>query len=199
MGEAGAGVERVYRRRRRLPGRYFVGAGSMLVVAVLQVLGDDSRMRDWGALWFGLVLAVILVMVPLNQFRAHTRVTATGITAQGVLRSRTWAWHEVYDIRVEHVAGNGGGVTYPEWVVHLYDFEGRRFLLPHLNNWQVDDPYAEVSDLCLAAAPYRSLTWERRPRTEELIVRRTAWRKRWTWVVALGVVAAIVAAVLVFD
>jgi hypothetical protein len=124
--------------------------------------------------------AFTVVRVGLEQFRAHTRVTEAGITAQGPLRSRTWAWHEVYDIRVEHHP-RGKGRSAPQWVTRLYDVEGRRFLLPHLDDRQLDDPYAEVSELCLAAAPHRSLSWERQPRVEDLIRRRAARRKGWTW------------------
>jgi hypothetical protein len=194
MGEA-TGVERVYRRRRRLPGRYFAAAGAIIGMALLQVYTDDSGLRRWGSLGIGLLLVTILVMVPLNQYRAHTRVTAHGITAQWALRARTWAWREVYDIRVEHVAGNGAGTMYPEWVAYLYDFEGRRFTLPQLDNWQLDDPYAEVTDLCLAAAPYRSLDWTRRPDIEERIVRRIARRKAWTVAATLALAALIIAVV----
>ncbi|MET7478558.1 hypothetical protein ABZT17_29920 [Streptomyces sp. NPDC005648] len=64
---------------------------------------------------------------------------------------------------------------------HLYDFEGRRFLLPQLDDRRLDDPYAEVSELCLAAAPRRSLSWERQPNVEDLILHRTARRKGWSW------------------
>ncbi|MEU2625032.1 PH domain-containing protein [Streptomyces sp. NPDC007157] len=194
MGEA-TGVERVYRRRRRLPGRYFLAAGAAIGVALLRVYTDDSELRRWGALGIGLLLVTVLVMVPLNQYRAHTRVTAHGVTAQWALRARTWAWREVYDIRVERVPGNGTGTTYPEWVAYLYDFQGRRFTLPQLNNWQLDDPYAEVTDLCLAAVPYRGLDWTRRPDIEEQIVRRIARGKTWAVVAALALVALIVAAV----
>ncbi|MER5521113.1 PH domain-containing protein [Streptomyces sp. NPDC002763] len=192
---AESGVERLYRRRRRLPGRYFAAAGVIIGVALLQVYTADGGLRRWGSLGIGLLLVTILVMVPLNQYRAHTRVTAHGITAQWALRARTWAWREVYDIRVERAEGNGAGSTYPEWVAYLYDFDGRRFTLPQLNDWQLDDPYAEVTDLCLAAAPYRGLAWERRPDVEERIVRRVARRKTWTVVAALALAALIIAAV----
>ncbi|MFD4603427.1 PH domain-containing protein [Streptomyces sp. NPDC058464] len=195
MGET-TGVERVYRRRRRLPGQYFVAAAVTIGVALLQVYTGDSGLRRWGSLAFGLMLVTVLVMVPLNQYRAHTRVTAHGITAQWALRGRTWSWQEVYDIRVERAPGRNAGTTYPEWITYLYDFEGRRFTLPQLNSWQLDDPYAEVADLCAAATPYRGLTWERRPDLEERIVRRIARGKTWTVVVALALTALIIAVVL---
>ena len=195
MGEA-TGVERVYRRRRRLPGRYFLVVGAVMGGAFLRLYTDDTGLRRWGALGFGLLFLVILLMVPLNQYRAHTRITAQGVTAQWALRARTWAWREVYGIRVERVPGGGSGVTYPDWVVFLYDFDGRRFPLPQLNNWQLDDPYAEITDICLTAVPYRGFDWELRPAVEEQIVRRIARRKTWSVVVGLAVAVAIVVAVV---
>ncbi|MFJ9350990.1 PH domain-containing protein [Streptomyces sp. NPDC101237] len=195
MGET-TGMERVYRRRRRLPKRYFLVAGAVMGGAFLRLYTDDTGLRGWGTLGFGLLFLVILVMVPLNQFRAHTRITAQGVTAQWALRARTWAWREVYGIRVERVPGGGSGVTYPDWVVFLYDFDGRRFPLPQLNNWQLDDPYAEITDICLTAVPYRGADWEFRPAVEEQIVRRIARRKTWSVVVGVAVAVAMVAAVI---
>ncbi|GAA2480928.1 PH domain-containing protein [Streptomyces longisporus] len=178
------GIERVYRRRRWPAGPYFILVGVLCLNALIQVghTVDRPYGAGWSAWVFLALVASTVLRVALEQFRAHTRVTAAGITAQGPLRSRTWAWHEVYDIRVEH-APRGSGRTPPQWLTYLYDLEGRRFLLRHLDDWQLADPYAEVSDLCLAAAPYRSLTWERQPHVEERILRRAARRKAWTWAV----------------
>ncbi|MEV7322527.1 PH domain-containing protein [Streptomyces sp. NPDC093970] len=196
MGEA-TGVERVYRRRRRLPRRYFLVLAAIVGGSYLRIYTDDTGLRVWGSLLFGLLFLIILVMVPLNQYRAHTRITAQGVTAQWALRARTWAWREVYGIRVERVPGGTSGVTYPDWVVYLYDFDGRRFPLPQLNNWQLDDPYAEITDICLTAVPYRGFDWELRPAVEEQIVRRIARRKTWSMVIGLAIAVVITAVVAV--
>ncbi|MFF4254010.1 PH domain-containing protein [Streptomyces sp. NPDC001663] len=179
------GVEREYRKRRKLPRAYLLLLGAVMLNALLQT-GRLQSGRDHGGLqiWASgataLLVVAAAVRATLEQYRAHTRVTAVGITAQWPLRSHTWAWHEVYDIRVQP-SPRGSGRLAPQWLTHLYDMEGRRFRLPHLDDWQLDDPFAEVSALCLAAAPYRSLAWERRPQVEERIVRRAAGRKAWTW------------------
>jgi hypothetical protein len=182
MGDSGDGIERVYRRRRKLPWQYLGLVGLVFLNALFQAgrTWDDPHAPRWQTSLFGLFMLVALVRVGLEQLRAHTRVTAEGITAQGALRSRTWAWHEVYDIRVEPTP-RGSGRMAPRWLTYLYDLQGRRFLLRHIDDWQLDDPHTEVSDLCLAAAPSRSLSWERRPQVEERILRRAARRKAWTW------------------
>ncbi|MGW5655936.1 PH domain-containing protein [Streptomyces humi] len=195
------GVERVYRKRRRVPRAYLGLLGLVLGNAFVQIVrfsgerpGDGAGPR-WGAPVFAVLILVTLVRVALEQYRAYTRVTSAGITARGPLRTRTWAWSDVYDIRVEQ-APRGSGRAAPQWLTYLYDHRGRRFLLPHLNDWQLDDPYAEVAELCLAAAPQRSLTWERRPDVEERIRRGAVRRKAWLWGVH-GAVATLVMMIVV--
>ncbi|MFE5032155.1 PH domain-containing protein [Streptomyces sp. NPDC056683] len=177
------GVGREYRKRRRQPRTQLLLLGLLLMNAFVQtgrVSGDRGGGVRWGPPVMALLMAGAIARIVLEQFRARTRVTAVGITAQGPVRARSWAWAEVYDIRVEH-APRGSGRAAPQWLTYLYDFQGRRFLLPHLDDWQVDDPYAEVAELCLAAAPLRSLTWERRPDVEERILRGAVRRRAWTW------------------
>ncbi|MEV6942053.1 PH domain-containing protein [Streptomyces sp. NPDC051172] len=192
------GIERVYRRRRRPQLRHLGLMGLLAVNAFFQssrLFGDPYGHRDgpsgWPPLVFGLLVVTAFARVALEQLRAHTRVTAAGITVQGRLRSRSWAWQNVYDIRVERAPRGTNGMG-PQWLTYLYDVEGRRRLLWHLDDWQLADPYAEVSDLCLSAAPYRSLAWEPRSQVEALILRGAARRKAWTWALygALGVLAA---------
>ncbi|MEV7390924.1 PH domain-containing protein [Streptomyces sp. NPDC091215] len=180
------GVEREYRKRRKLPWSYLGLLGVVLLNAGLQttrLFGDGGGGTGpwWVPLCFGVLMLVTLVLVLLALYRAYTRVTSAGITAQGPLRSRTWAWSEVYDIRVEQARRGSRQAAGPQWITFLYDFQGRRFQLPHLNDWQLDDPYAEVAELCLAAAPYRSLTWERHPDVEERILRTALRRKAQLW------------------
>ncbi|MEU9452292.1 PH domain-containing protein [Streptomyces sp. NPDC048277] len=178
------GIEREYRKRRKEPLGRLLLLGVLLVNGVVQTgrftAGGREGVDRWGPPVFTLLLVVTMARIALEYFRAHTRVTAAGITAQGAVRARTWTWSEVYDIRVEPVP-RGSGRMAPQWLTYLYDFEGRRFLLPHLNDWQLADPYTEVADLCLAAAPHRSLTWERRPDVEERIRQGAVRRKAWQW------------------
>jgi hypothetical protein len=192
------GETREYRRRRRPPGAHLLLLGVLMMNGLLQT-GRLSAEGDGGFRWappvFALLMAAALVRIGLEQYRAYTRVTTAGITKQGPLRARTWAWSEVYDIRVEPVP-RGSGRMAPQWLTYLYDFQGRRFLLPHLDDWQLDDPYAEVAELSLAAAPQRSLAWERRPDVEERILRGAARRKAWLWG-SYGAVAMMVVMIVV--
>ncbi|MGW1623390.1 PH domain-containing protein [Streptomyces sp. NPDC002172] len=201
------GVEREYRRRRKPPLAYLLLPGLLMMNAFIQT-SRVSRDGDGGGsgFWWGppalaLLMALTVARIALEYFRAHTRVTAAGITAQGPIRARSWTWSEVYDIRVEQ-APRGSGRAAPQWLTYLYDFQGRRFLLPHLNDWQVDDPYTEVAELCLAAAPQRSLGWQRRPEVEERILRGAVRRKARLWgtygALAMMVVMFVVSVALVF-
>ncbi|MEU0966314.1 PH domain-containing protein [Streptomyces sp. NPDC005917] len=186
------GLDREYRKRRRLPAAEVLFLGAILANALFRtVLDGRDGGRDW---WWSVVLSLLIVVglgrTLLAQYRAYTRVTAAGITARGPVRTRTWAWSELYDIRVEQ-GPRGSRPGDPQWLSYLYDFNGRRFLLPHLDDRQLADPYAEVSELCLAAAPQRSLDWERRPDVEERILRGAVRRKAWAWGV-LGAMAMMV-------
>ncbi|MEU6199440.1 hypothetical protein [Streptomyces sp. NPDC047061] len=109
--------------------------------------------------------------------------------------ARTWTWQEVYDIRVERVRSEKAGSMYPTWMTYLYDFEGRRYPLPQLTDWQLDDVTTEVAVLRLDAAQYRGPRWEQRHDVEERIVRRTARRKARIQQAVLGVLLLIFAVV----
>ena len=84
------------------------------------------------------------------------------------LRTRSRGRQDVYDIRVEPAHGSSGSLG-PRWPASLYDNDGRRHLLWHVDDWQLDDPHAEVSEL-------RGPRWEPRPAVEELILR--GWARR---------------------
>ena len=109
--------------------------------------------------------------------RGHTLVDARGVVVRGAVIERRWAWHDIYDIRTQPIPKAPAYAR--KWLVHLYDTDGRRFLLPHVDDWQWDDPPAEVDDLRAVAARHRGMTWEPRPAIEARIQRRAGHRKAW--------------------
>jgi hypothetical protein len=139
------------------------------------------------ALWLFLGVRVVL-----EQWRACTFVTADGITVRGPLRTRTWAWTEIYGIRVEN---RGWGS--PHWPAYLYRTDGRRVGLPHFDELQLDDPIAEATDLGATAVRLGLTSLETRPEVEERI-RREA-RRRTAWQRALGASLVVVVALFVRD
>jgi hypothetical protein len=66
----------------------------------------------------------------------------------------------------------------PLWVVRVYDGTGRRFVLPHVNNEQVDDP-AEAEAIIDAWRVRRGPDWAPLPGTEAAIQLQAARRKAW--------------------
>jgi hypothetical protein len=123
----------------------------------------------------------------LEQWRARTLVTADGVTVRGALRTRTWAWSEIYGIRVED---NKWGT--PRWSAYLYATDGRRARLHHLDDHQLADPIAEVAGLCATAVQLGLTSLETRPDVEERVERGARRRRAWlrTAIAGLGIMAA---------
>ncbi|MEU6776336.1 PH domain-containing protein [Streptomyces sp. NPDC046759] len=183
-----AGPARVYRRQRRRPLQAALLPLILVGNAALQTIRTHHTLPIWWAPAAFAALLAIGIWGALLEWRAHTVVTPRGITRQGPLRTRTWAWSAVYDIRVENT-GSRPMNGQPRWPAFLYDSEGHRFLLPHINEWQLDDPCAEVAALRAAAWHY-GMPYGQRAEIEERILRHAGRRRGWQW--------ASVAAVVVF-
>ncbi|MFI6338313.1 PH domain-containing protein [Streptomyces sp. NPDC050535] len=186
------GVEREYRGRRVVPMVYvsLVGLAVMVAIGVLKATtlsGLKASDVMVPALWLFLGVRVVL-----EQWRARTFVTADGITVRGPLRTRTWAWTEIYGIRVEDRRRGS-----PRWPAYLYGTDGRRVRLPHFDELQLGDPIAEAADLCATAVRLGLTSLETRPEVEERI-RREA-RRRTAWQRASGAGVVVVVALLVRD
>lgn len=184
------GIEREYRRRRGIPPGFL----TTLVAAGLVSAGALHAMATLGPSGWD-VLAVVAWLavagrVVLEQWRARTSVTADGVTVRGTIRTRSWAWSDIYGIRVEDNKGST-----PRWSGYLYSTEGRRIRLPHLDEYQLTDPIAEVADLCAAALRLGLTSLETRPEVEERIARGTRRRKaaRRAGIASLVVAAAMFA------
>ncbi|NEA68004.1 PH domain-containing protein [Streptomyces sp. SID12488] len=175
-GVGGGGIEREYRKRRKLPRGVLVSFGFMSLYCLLQ-LNRSTPVADWVKLALLAALVTILARWMLYMRRGHTLVDTRGVVVRGAVIERRWAWHDIYDIRAQPVPKAPSNAR--KWLVHLYDTDGRRFLLPHVDDWQLDDPPAEVDELRAVAARHRGTAWEPRPATEAHILRRTAHRKAW--------------------
>ena len=172
----GDGIEREYRKRRKVPRGVFVYFGCTTLYCLLQ-FNRSSSVPGWAKAALLAVVVTALARWMVYMHRGHTLVDARGVVVRGAVIERRWAWHDIYDIRTQPVpkAPSNGR----KWLVHLYDTDGRRFLLPHVDDWQLDDPPAEVDELRAVAARHQDTAWEPRPATEARILRRTAHRKAW--------------------
>ncbi|MBK3578239.1 PH domain-containing protein, partial [Streptomyces sp. MBT65] len=143
------GIEREYRKRRKVPRGWLASLGGLTVMN-LSYLTRPMSGPDW--LKFVLLAALLAVVARgiLFMRRGRTLVDAHGITVRGALVERRRSWHDIYDIRVQPIpkAPSYGR----KWLVHLYVGDGHRFLLPHVDDWQLDDPRAEVDELRAVAA-----------------------------------------------
>ncbi|KFG06094.1 MULTISPECIES: PH domain-containing protein [Streptomyces] len=181
------GIEREYRKRRRVPPAFLTTlvAATLIIASALHAMATLGP-SGWNVLAVAAWAATVSRVV-LEQWRARTSVTVDGITVRGPLRTRFWAWPDIYGIRVED---NKGGV--PRWSGYLYAVDGRRARLPHLDEYQLADPIAEVADLYATALRLGLTSAEERPEAEARIERgarrRTAARRA---VIASLVLAAV--------
>ncbi|EKX61663.1 hypothetical protein STRIP9103_00595 [Streptomyces ipomoeae 91-03] len=185
------GIEREYRRRQGVPTAHLTLA-AVAVVVTLNALRSMTMPgpRAWEALTVVLWL-VIGGRVVLEQWRARTYVTADGVTVRGPLRTRTWAWYDIYGIRVEDSKWGT-----PRWPAYLYRMDGRRTRLPHFDEQQLADPIAELADLYAVAVRLGLTSVETRPEVEERIQRGARRRTAWQRATVTGVVVAVAMFVL---
>ncbi|MEU1193491.1 PH domain-containing protein [Streptomyces sp. NPDC005859] len=181
------GIEREYRRVRGVPPALLI----MLIATVLVTANALHAMATLGPSgWDVLAVAAWLTAagrVALEQWRARTFVTADGVTVRGPIRTRSWAWSDIYGIRVEENRGST-----PRLLGYLYSTHGHRVRLPHFDDYQLTDPIAEVADLCATALRLGLTSLETRPEAEERIARGTRRRKAWQRAAIASLVVAAV-------
>ncbi|MEV6180795.1 PH domain-containing protein [Streptomyces sp. NPDC052015] len=150
-------IAREYRRRRPVPKALLALMAFCLLTAAQQTWRTFASSRssalvpEWLSTAGAVALWVPLAALALEQWRGRTVVTAHGVTVRGAVRTRSVAWADVHDIRVEPRRRDTHGLT-PRSPAYLYATDGRRILLPRLDEWQLDDPYAEVAELRAAVA-----------------------------------------------
>lgn len=184
----GDGFEREYRKRRRLPAAFLFAMGAILLSSVLRVFDASNTLPLWVRVGLVVLGVVTFGWVVLKLRRARTVVTTDGITVRGAHIERHRAWHDIYDLRVEALPSSAH-YQGPKHVTFLYDTEGRRFVLPHVDDRQVEGLWSEVAGLKERAARHRGTAWEQRPAVEALIRRRAARTKAWVRASTGGVIA----------
>ncbi|MFG2125792.1 hypothetical protein [Streptomyces sp. NPDC048710] len=188
MDTYGGGIEREYRMRKKTSPLMALFMGLLGLNAVFQ-MNRHHTMPEWVPASFAACYLLLAAQMVLYMRRGRTLVGARGITARRALTERSRAWHEIYDIRAEPLPKAPTNAR--KWLTYLYDTEGRRFVLPHMDDWQLDDPPSEVAALREAAALHRGADWERRPQVEALIRRRAGHHKAWERAITGGVVALV--------
>ncbi|WP_405992407.1 PH domain-containing protein [Streptomyces sp. NBC_00986] len=169
------GIEREYSRRRKMSRGRFVALCIVEGNFVLQMTRPDNTIPARYKLLAVALMALLSVWAILTARRGGTTVGADGVSTRGAFRVRRWAWHDIYDLRVETNPGQRRADI--KSFTYLYENDGRRARLPYLDDWQLPDLWAEVADLHTASARHRGMTWERRPAVEVRIRERAAYRK----------------------
>ncbi|MFJ9376006.1 PH domain-containing protein [Streptomyces sp. NPDC101455] len=171
----GRGIEREYSRRRKISRGRFVALCIVEGNFALQMARPDNTIPARYKLLAVALMALLSVWAILTVRRGRTTVGTDGVSARGAFRVRRWAWHDIYDLRVETNPGQRSADI--KLFTYLYENDGRRARLPHLDDWQLPDLWAEVAGLHTAAARHRGMIWERRPGVEVRIRERAEHRK----------------------
>jgi len=171
------GIEREYGRRRRNRPGWLALMAVAVGNSVYQMNRDPNIFGHRARLVADVLLLWLFVWALLASWRQRTFVTADGIVVRGAVRIRRRSWHDIYDIRVEPRRNQRSGDS--QWLTLLYDNDGRRLLLPHVDDGQLPQFGAEIDDLRETAARHRGMVWKRRPEVEERIRRQSGHRKAW--------------------
>ncbi|WP_445280634.1 PH domain-containing protein [Streptomyces sp. DSM 118148] len=178
MPSAGVGIVREYRKYKKTPMARRLWPVVLPMFAMFHATSHGGAF-GWADLLVAAFIALAIARTALYLQRGRTLVDPDGITVRRALTERTRAWSAIYDIRAEPVHN---ALRYDRhWLTYVYDTEGRRLLLPHIDDWQLDNPPAEVAGLLAVGAPYRGMAWARRPEVEALIRQRAAHRRAWLW------------------
>lgn len=171
------GIEREYGRRRRIRLGWFALMGVAVANSVYQMNRDPNIVGERARLVADVLLLWLFVWALLTSWRRRTFVTADGVAVRGAVRIRRRSWHDIYDIRVEPRRNQRSGDS--QWLTFLYDNDGRRLLLPHVDDGQLPEFGAEIDGLRETAARQRGMACELRPEVEERIRRQAGHRKAW--------------------
>nr|WSY53713.1 hypothetical protein OG999_28805 [Streptomyces sp. NBC_00886] len=121
------------------------------------------------------LVALFGVWALLVVRRGFTSVGVDGITTPRRFPRPRTGLERIYDLHVEGRPNQRGAEA--RSLTHLYDNDGRRLILPNVDDWQLPNVRAEIDALRTAAARHRGTAWEPRPEVEARIRLRAGHRK----------------------
>ncbi|MER7665436.1 hypothetical protein [Streptomyces sp. NPDC096193] len=132
---------------RRHKGRAvaFVVPAFMGVIAAAGALVLGGRVPLWISVVVISLVVILAVWVLAALIRAVTVVHRDHILIRTAFWTKRVAWSDVQGLQIERIP-SAEQHDLPQWVVALYDSDGRRFWLPHLNERELgkvgDELYA---------------------------------------------------------
>ncbi|MEU6275285.1 PH domain-containing protein [Streptomyces populi] len=137
MGTGYEGLPREYRisRSRRLTILTVLVTGTVSVAKGLLKLDGLPTSFTYP---FLVAWAALMGWLFYTTLRSSTTADLEAIHVRGVFRQRLLAWQDIQDIRAEGNPAAARRVSAPEVLVYAYGRDGRRMLLPFLDNLHVD-------------------------------------------------------------
>jgi hypothetical protein len=185
-----------------------LGAMALAAPILLVVVCADAESQGPEKVVVLVATLAVLVAIAVSTWLSRTVRGPDGIVVRGLLRTRTFGWPDIQDIRIESSpAGQLGiyehlGVDGPRLNAYLYDGAGRRVTLPNLNEKNVAalgfTLAAEVETMRATWQRQRGPQWASLPRARSKIDYRARYPFA-SWMVGMtaAMLAVPVAAVLV--
>jgi hypothetical protein len=133
----------------------------VLLLVGLTFAGAAAEIATVGGMPGRLKLAVIVcltaLLVPLLAWsrRSATVISREGVTVKGLKRERRTAWRDIQGIEIEPGPG-----SHPRMLAVMYDRQGHRTALPHLDDRNVASLEDEVLALCAQWKRLRGGDWQ---------------------------------------
>jgi hypothetical protein len=158
------------RRSRMLMFLWLIFAGTLIVPGAM--LADDDLSASV-ALPFAFAWVTFMGWLFYAALHSSTAADIKAIHVRGMVRRRRLAWADVQDMKAEATYAESGSASV---VVYVYGLDGRRVLLPFVDDLHVDVG-RELAVLMASWQELRGADWSPDPEAAVLIGRRTATRK----------------------
>src|SRR3954452_18080670 len=113
------GIEREYRKRRKVPRGTSVALGLVAFNGIFHLTRAHHVMPQWVPAALAGLYVLLMGWMALHMWRGRTVVGPRGITTRRAMTERTRAWPDVYDIRAEPVPNAPAHQRH--WLTYLYD------------------------------------------------------------------------------
>ncbi|MFD5149071.1 PH domain-containing protein [Streptomyces sp. NPDC058401] len=159
-------------------------------------VGVETSVPGWGTALLGVLLAGFCAGALYVRTRCFATVDRQGIIVRRTFRVRRFAWDDIHDIRTVNAPPGDRGIA-PGTSAYLYRTDGRRMILPFLDDNEMTGVEQEVEGLRSLLTEHRRADWAPDPQAEPRIARQAArWESGHRYAVVTGIVLVVLALIV---